>query len=466
MTGEATSPVDVVGNNPPPKGLDITAQMDAVGKSVAIAGTVSDRNGGSDIARVEFFLHTAGDSWTDLGTTTSFTVDAANSEQVSFNYAWTANLAAGSYKVKAIAYDRAGKSSNASLADLDILTDSDIIDPLTPPGTISTTDPDLPSTALEGSPEGLDFTILPIYTNGETLSLTGGKVEDADGTDDIDKIQFSLRTVGGEWVEAGVGQSLTAAGDGVTRFDFSYDLTDLVPGSYQLRGVAYDQAGNQSNIKERNFAIITEFGVEGLSDELRVDMAGAANLDRYNREDLDATKQWVVWVTPGESATDLAQSLGAVNLGETGQIPNTYIWEFPAPLEGQNSPELIASSLAALPGVEFAYPDVAVPLKSVDTTFDSEYKKLQWSLTTGVNASAPSSIEDAWKIVNKRTGLPVRGRDTVIGIVDDGVDYNHPEFVKRYNSSLSWDFSDGDADPFPQSNRTFTAGKSNYSVSR
>ncbi|GAB4288130.1 MAG: hypothetical protein Fur0025_22160 [Oscillatoriaceae cyanobacterium] len=459
VTEQPTPPVvDVGGNNIPPKGLDITVQMDGVGNPVAIAGTVSDRNGGSDIARVEFLLHTTGESWTALGTTSSFTVDAANSEQVSFNYALTANLAAGSYKVKAIAYDRAGKSSNASLTDLDI------IDLPTPPGPTPPPGPGLPPTVPNSSPEALNFTVLPIYTNGETLSFAGGKVQDAEGTDDIDKIQFSLRTVDGEWVEAGEAQSLTTDGDGVTRFDFTYDLTDLVPGSYQLQAVAYDKAGNQSNVEERNFAIITDPGGEGLSDELRVDMAGAANLDRYNREDLEATKQWVVWVTPGESATDLAQSLGAVNLGETGQIPNTYIWEFPDKPGQPNSPESIASSLAALPGVEFAYPDVPVPLKLMSTSFDDGYKSRQWNLQSGVNPGAPSSIAEAWEIINPRTGLPVRGRGAVIAIVDDGLDYNHSELVNRYNSSLSWDFSDGDANPFPQSNRQFKANVSDYEI--
>ena len=453
-------------NNLPPKVLNFTAQMDAVGKSVTIAGTVSDRNGASNIERVEFFLHTAGDSWTPLGTISSVTVDAANSETASFNYAWTPNLdlAAGSYKVKAIAYDRGGKRSNASLADLDILADLNIIDIPGTSGSTNPTDPVTPPDRLPGSPEGLDFTILPIYTNEETLSLTGGKVQDTDGTDDIDKIQFFLRTVGGEWVEFGEGKSLTAAGDGVTRFDFSHDLTGLTPGSYQLRAVAYDKAGKPSNFKERNFAIITEPGGEGLSDELRVDLAGAANLDRYNREDLAATKQSVVWVTPGRSATDLATSLGAVNLGETGQIPNTYIWEFPVPPDGQNTPEYIANRLASLPGVEFAYPNVPVPIKLMSTSSDDGYKYPQWNLQSWVNPDVPSSIADAWKIISQRTNLPVRGRDAVIGIVDDGVDYDHPEFVNRYKSGVSWDFSDGDADPFPQSNRTFSANVLDYNV--
>ncbi len=456
--------LNIIDNNIPPKVLDITAEMDTLGEAVTIAGTVSDENGARDIERVEFFLHTAGDSLTSLGTTRSFTPNGTDGEQVSFNYAWTPNLPAGSYRVTAIAYDQGGKRSNASLADLDILADLNIIDIPVTPGLTPPPGPGLPPTVPNSSPEGLDFTILPLYTNGETLSLAGGKVTDADGTDDIDKIQFFLRTVGGEWVEVGEGKSLTAAEDGVTRFDFSHDLTHLTPGSYQLWGVAYDKAGNQSNIKERNFAIITEPGGEGLSDELRVDLAGAANLDRYNPEDLAATKEWVVWVTPGRSATDLAQSLGAVNLGETGQIANTYIWEFPDQPGRPNSPESIASNLASLPGVEFAYPDVPVPLKLMSTSFDDGYKPLQWNLQSGVNPSEPSSIANAWEIVNQRTGLPVRGRDTVIGIVDDGFDYNHPEFVNRYNSSLSWDFSDGDADPFPESNRAFSADVSSYDV--
>ncbi len=40
-----------------------------------------------------------------------------------------------------------------------------------------------------------------------------------------------------------------------------------------------------------------------------------------------------------------------------------------------------------------------------------------------------------------------QGSGVVIGFVDDGIDYNHPDLRSRYRSDLSYDFLDNDADP-------------------
>lgn len=44
-----------------------------------------------------------------------------------------------------------------------------------------------------------------------------------------------------------------------------------------------------------------------------------------------------------------------------------------------------------------------------------------------------------------------QGSDIVIGFVDDGIDYNHPDLRSRYRADLSYDFLDNDGDPSPTS---------------
>ncbi|MGJ3250020.1 MAG: S8 family serine peptidase [Elainellaceae cyanobacterium] len=41
----------------------------------------------------------------------------------------------------------------------------------------------------------------------------------------------------------------------------------------------------------------------------------------------------------------------------------------------------------------------------------------------------------------------ITGQGVVIGIVDDGLQYDHPDLSTNYRSDLSIDIVDGDADP-------------------
>lgn len=172
---------------------------------------------------------------------------------------------------------------------------------------------------------------------------------------------------------------------------------------------------------------------------------GAANLDSYPPEALAETKEWVVWVTPGQSSQQLAASIGAIDHGETGHIPNTFIWKFP---EGMDVKD-VADQLTALSGVEYAYPQVPVKLNLLYEPKDTFYNE-QWNLK---NANVPA----AWDVINPATSQTVRGRGATIAIVDDGLEYKHPDLASRYSPSLSWDFTDKDSEPSPTSRSSFVA---------
>ncbi|TAD88582.1 MAG: hypothetical protein EA000_06485 [Oscillatoriales cyanobacterium] len=229
-------------------------------------------------------------------------------------------------------------------------------------------------------------------------------------------------------------------------------MTSLAPGRYQLSAIAYDKAGSASPLSSQRFALISDPGEDGLSDEVRLAIVGAANLDSYTPEALAETKEWVVWVTPGQSSQQLAASIGATNQGDTGHIPNTFIWEFPKEI----APKDVAAQLATIGGVEYAYPQVPVSLRLLYEPKDTLYKE-QWNLQ---NAKAPAT----WDVINPATSQTVRGRGVTIGIIDDGLEYKHPDLASRYNQNLSWDFTDKDSDPSPTSTTSFTADLSQPKV--
>ena len=373
---------------------------------------VFDADGANNLAKIDFWLQEEKGEWTDISDATTFTPDRLDNGWATFNYTLN-GLATGRYQLKAIAYDQAGAASNEVLQSLFFNT----------------------------APEDLQFRILPLYTKGEKISFSGAKVFDTEGVSDIAKIDFWFQKEGGEKIEITKDVTeFTSDSDGFGRFNFSENLSSLAPGRYQLSAIAYDQAGNDSPVASEEFALISDPGPDGLSDEVRLAIVGAANLDSYPPEALAATTEWVVWVTPGRSSRELAARVGAIDQGGTGHIPNTFIWKF---REG-STPENVAAQLKALPGVEYAYPQVPVRLHLLyDEPKDTLYQE-QWNL---INANVPA----AWNVTNPATRQPVRGRGATIAIVDDGLEHNHPDLKERYSPSLSWDFTNGDSDPSPSS---------------
>jgi hypothetical protein len=294
-------------------------------------------------------LQKEGGEWTDISDATTFTPDSLDNRWATFNYTLN-GLVAGKYQLKAIAYDQAGAASNEVLRNLLINT----------------------------APGDLQFRILPLYTKGEKISFSGAKVFDSEGVSDIARVDFWFQKEGGEKIEiANDVTEFTSDSDGFGRFNFSADLSSLAPGRYQLSAIAYDKAGSASPVASEKFALISDPGPDGLSDEVRLAIVGAANLDSYPPEALAATTEWVVWVTPGQSSRELAARVGAIDQGDTGHIPNTFIWKFP---EG-SAPENVAAQLKTLPGVEYAYPQVPVKLHLLYEPNDTLYTQ-QWNLQT------------------------------------------------------------------------------------
>jgi subtilisin-like proprotein convertase family protein len=186
---------------------------------------------------------------------------------------------------------------------------------------------------------------------------------------------------------------------------------------------------------------------KSLSDRVNYSVQRAEILDNYEPEALAETKQWVVGVTAGKSPEDFANLFEAKNLGATGHIPNTYIWELPADV----TPEQVQTRLDNLNGVEFAYPLVAIELKPQFTPNDPLFNQ-QWNLQntgqTGGTVGADANVTQAWDTA--------KGKGVVIGIVDDGLQHAHPDLKDRYRADLSRDFNEVnngvyDSDPMPDS---------------
>ena len=89
-----------------------------------------------------------------------------------------------------------------------------------------------------------------------------------------------------------------------------------------------------------------------------------------------------------------------------------------------------AVSLAAEPGVAFAYPDWLRDMQPRAVPDDPLFPS-QWHL---------AGLEPVWDSYRGTAGL-------VVGVVDDGLDVAHPDFQGNLRPALGRDFVDGDRDP-------------------
>jgi len=176
----------------------------------------------------------------------------------------------------------------------------------------------------------------------------------------------------------------------------------------------------------------------------------AADLDNYTVEQLASTQQWVVVLDGGGVSDDddddgggtttaSAGQVGATSLQSVELLGQSYIWEFPKHVTAQS----VASQLSNLDGVEYYYPMVSKERVAKFIPNDPYFDD-QWYLrNTGQSGGTPGidiRAEAAW---DTATGVGV-----VIAVVDDGVQYTHPDLAGNYRADLSWDVQDGD--PFPE----------------
>lgn len=78
--------------------------------------------------------------------------------------------------------------------------------------------------------------------------------------------------------------------------------------------------------------------------------------------------------------------------------------------------------------------------------------KDQWHIRgrgqNGAKKASDAKINSVWEQRNSSGNL-IRGKGVVIGVVDSGVQWDHPDLENNYIASLSYDFASGDSDPYP-----------------
>ena len=162
------------------------------------------------------------------------------------------------------------------------------------------------------------------------------------------------------------------------------------------------------------------------SPAIRAAFARTSDLTQYSLEEKESVEQWVVVSR---------NMIGA----PTPHLLNTYIID----ADFDNG----ARDLAILQyegKIEVAYPLIAKTMSKKWIPNDAKFGD-QWHLQntgqTGGNAGEDANITTAWD--------DYRGNGVVIGIVDDGVDWNHADLDNYYEDTLDYDYCNNDGDPTP-----------------
>jgi subtilisin family serine protease len=166
--------------------------------------------------------------------------------------------------------------------------------------------------------------------------------------------------------------------------------------------------------------------VSSFSPAVRAAFARVSDISQYSDDELASVEQWVVVSTTpfGEAAPNL---------------PNTWIVD----VDGEQAVAKFAS-LQSDGVIEVAYPlvkwEASKKLIPNDTKFSD-----QWHLqNTGQTSGTTGEDVNITAVWDNYTGF-----GTVIGIVDDGLDWNHPDLDDYYESTLDYDYCGNDGDPSP-----------------
>ena len=246
--------------NVAPSNLDFDIETVAQGIKLSNA-KVYDADGVDDLERVEFELTKEGER-IEIQDAVNFSQNQDGS--IGFDYS-IANLAAGKYELKATAYDQAGNGSESLQSDFRI---------------------------NNSAPSQLDFTFQRI--NGG-IKLQDTKIFDADGINDLEKVDFELKKEGGEWVDIEDALNFSMNQDG--SIGFEYSINGLEQGNYQLKATAYDTAGNGSEPLTTYFKVNNAapsellFEIETFDDGVRV--VDAQVFDANGIDDLTRVDFWL-----------------------------------------------------------------------------------------------------------------------------------------------------------------------------
>jgi len=242
---------------------DLQFEVEVIENGVSLTDTkVLDANGINDLSRVDFWLKKDGGNWENIQDAVEFRTNEDGS--IGFDYSID-SLEKGNYTIWARVRDKDNKYSNSEQESF---------------------------TIGNAAPSQLDFTFEQINAG---IQLQNTRVFDADGIEDLEKVDFQLKKEGGKWIDIENALNFSNNQDG--SIGFEYSINGLEQGNYQLKAIASDKAGENSQPLTTYFTVNNAapsellFEIETLDDGVRV--VDSQVFDANGIDDLTRVDFWL-----------------------------------------------------------------------------------------------------------------------------------------------------------------------------
>lgn len=147
-----------------------------------------------------------------------------------------------------------------------------------------------------------------------------------------------------------------------------------------------------------------------------------------------ASAEWVIKLEPGVGGRDFAQAHGLDYVGPFTVMPTEENYHIFHAHRTRAMQRIVQSKEVQWAEEQHMRPRVFP--RGVDPMADR-----QWNLHGG-----------QWSLDTDQIPANLTGKDVIIGIVDDGLQHEHPEIAPNYVAAHSWNFNANTADPTPLNN--------------
>ena len=141
-----------------------------------------------------------------------------------------------------------------------------------------------------------------------------------------------------------------------------------------------------------------------------------------------------------QRATEIASLFGMTNYGQVGELVGHYIFAS----NNSDKLEIVHEDIEWFSRQEILKRCKRASLKQLydDDSFEDPLYPQQWHLHNH-NAKIDCNVTGVWK-------SNIAGRGVVVAVVDDGVQWMHPDLVDNYSPEGSYDLNADDGDPTPE----------------
>lgn len=166
------------------------------------------------------------------------------------------------------------------------------------------------------------------------------------------------------------------------------------------------------------------------------------------KDRLAYSEHWVCKLSPDVRPNEIAEELGAKFLRRLTGLTSYAIFEIPK----SRNRNRVGRLMKSIPGILWYEQQVlrervsknhSEPPSFTDPLFSSQWHLYSDHLDSNTGSSQVDlNLTSLW-------AEDYLGQGIQIAVVDDGIEYTHPDLSSNYSASLSYDFQDQDSDPAP-----------------